>query len=1726
MKKKLSFSSVKSALFFLLFFSLVTAGEVVFEKQFSASGTQEFVIPLKSWGRFSFIVESEQGTSLQLIDRKVGRRSQSGVPGQSNGRIDEYLDKGEYKVVASSSHKGTGKAVLKVVKYTEINSSPEYLVPYKEYAGELNDGQQISYWLYLEKDTTVFFEALGRSVDDVQLWKEGQWRVELNRSNISAYPKKSQPLKGYRVVQKLPAGYYQLTTYAGKSAEWSDSSVAHPFYLKMGAPQIAPAGAGQYTIPAKGYLQFRVSGAMRTAVLSANSLDFMQISVLRFSNSKPNFNRVQSDSIHKKLNEPRCIVRPGRSSGDYIVKVNGKPGDPFTLKTFAEPSKGIRVHSGGDYWISTVHSGSPQDQIGVSGGIVVNTREREIVKLLADTVSGEKQISRRFNLMGSVSLYLWVAEKGKYTFTPGEMKVKCRVERFYLDGADKKPFDFSEKKSIPLEKGLYLISLTPRTKGIATLNVKKASIMGTVMGFVAPEEVAYDQVRASLQIPRITLRSDMSYTLFQNSLSPEISSTIIRELPIDPTQPLSLYLKKGESISIPLTLAERSQLILSDEKGKRYSIALSGKSIKTPALVDGGTHTAKVIAPKTGLFLLQAEPEHRLSSSAPKAFPTGDESPLPIFPTLSPDNVTWLDMKRNETRIYEFEVEEPGIYAFETTGRLRTSLRVRDRFIVKLTERSENGVGRNAALISYLLPGRYQTSVSTLGKSTGRCGLSLKLQDMIDGGTLTELREKRHQVPAGKAISYSVPIGERGEYTLESLGQQGYFKARFDDSDGWPVVLPGSSGEHRLRLTEDEYQFISLPEIKDRLRIARIKRIEEARDFSGKGPHQLPLNRSVSSVWMDGEPVEFSLDIPASVPCNISVTAEFDAVFYDAESGDSVFTTTGSSTRTLATGAYKVSLFPQKEMSNTGYQISVSTDHLVPGQSKYVSQNATIPVSVGKQSLVEIFSQGMNDVAGYLSDSSGLITWNDDATNDWNFKISRVLKPGDYSLRVTGRQGRGSIIKMSVLEDTLHENWQLDTSIALDLEGKTHNVELSADTVPEILVCALDGKSSLGAQIEKKSGEHWKVVGREEGDRIRLSVPTEPGSRYRIGFWSADHLNEQVTAQIGRQSFVDITGEQLKKGVAGVPTPSGSVSYLWYRVSFADSLAHLRFTPGATASFSTMRYTSGSDSCFTVDSENIVPVLGSTLWIGAEFTGSDKQTLAVENVELDKPEYFRLGTADRAFQFPRTDNAVAVVSASMKAGKPQWGSPDTAAPQFYPSEIGVRAGANAGDQTAVHVITDGDDGRMMLWNAASVPGTNAGQAYLSREVYPVVRTGKLKYASWIEELPARSAVKLALPAEFGCRVQVGLPGNSVAVWKRSDGTKTLFASEDELQRVQFSESEGELYLVNRGTAQLCDIECQALPKEYELGRDNRMVHGQFEHYFNTPGEVTIALDSSCKNIDGTSLRYSGSIDRIDWWSREGEVSRALPSGARLVGSGDMLGGFLTIRHGSGWVKVNISEKSESEALWGMAFPEKTPDVLIRPQLSVLKGDTSWFKIYLEKEQHVRLQSRAELVATLKNGMVPLKSYVGMGGLDVDFPLEKGTYTIGVRGLGSSAIAGSELITSIADVLELSDAEPLDVQFAPGQSRLAKFTLNRTSQIGIGVLTNREVLDVELYDSSLKLLGSGQQQFKKLDSGTYYLRLTVPAGEKPAECQIKLVGQNPPSKTPADKIQKFRNLDRE
>src|SRR5205814_1787273 len=109
-----------------------TAASALSRTTVPARGRQEAILTVPAFGRYAVTVASPQGTALQLVDRIAGPGQAQGTTGKTDGRLDVFLDRGEYQIVAFAPEKGSGDAQLKVRGFTERNApEPRLLVELK-----------------------------------------------------------------------------------------------------------------------------------------------------------------------------------------------------------------------------------------------------------------------------------------------------------------------------------------------------------------------------------------------------------------------------------------------------------------------------------------------------------------------------------------------------------------------------------------------------------------------------------------------------------------------------------------------------------------------------------------------------------------------------------------------------------------------------------------------------------------------------------------------------------------------------------------------------------------------------------------------------------------------------------------------------------------------------------------------------------------------------------------------------------------------------------------------------------------------------------------------------------------------------------------------------------------------------------------------------------------------------------------------------------------------------------------------------------------------------------------------------------------------------------------------------------------------------------------------------------------------------------------------------------
>ena len=88
-----------------------------------AKGRQSAMVNVGKFGRYAVLAQSAQGTALQLIDRMAGPGEIAGIAGEQDGRLDLFLNRGDYKIITHAPQTGIGDVKLLVHSYTELHAN-------------------------------------------------------------------------------------------------------------------------------------------------------------------------------------------------------------------------------------------------------------------------------------------------------------------------------------------------------------------------------------------------------------------------------------------------------------------------------------------------------------------------------------------------------------------------------------------------------------------------------------------------------------------------------------------------------------------------------------------------------------------------------------------------------------------------------------------------------------------------------------------------------------------------------------------------------------------------------------------------------------------------------------------------------------------------------------------------------------------------------------------------------------------------------------------------------------------------------------------------------------------------------------------------------------------------------------------------------------------------------------------------------------------------------------------------------------------------------------------------------------------------------------------------------------------------------------------------------------------------------------------------------------------
>ena len=1679
-----------------------------------ASEENETLLHVSSPGRFTIAVHSPGGAALQLVDMQTGPSDIAGAAGTSDGRLDQLLDVGTYKLRVFSAKAATGMVALSLTAFHDAKPPAALPQPGQLISASLADSEQRGFWLTVPDlaggGDNVRIEAAGRALADLRLWRDGRELADLTPEQRRIEPVSGHQMTDLRLVRHVEPGTYLVIAYGGLGLPWTDNDPAQPFYLRAGASGalaegwasgvVGPFGSEVFAWPAvRGTLRLDLPAAAAASLTAGEEIE--EISA-------------KSRSPSVRLGIP--------NKGDGVVELRAAAGQAYTLRMIGLPAPN-QLTQPGTYFVTAVTSGLGGDepppsvllQRFDSPGPV--PKPAAIVASVLPEIGADGGWHARFNLHGETGLLFQSGSGGEMAVRVSGMDVTTQRDRIRV--ADLPP-------------GYFVLDITPKPglEGILDLIVGKPGQTPPLQAALPPDPALPLGVQTLTRGQRLTLTG---------SWGPNIAVGLAaRPVPVALVEgPLTVTLAQGAALSVPVRVAP----------GGRLAVAEVGVGDIPFDRADGpGQVTVAVPAaghPRTVVLSWRREPV----APAPIA------PPRPADRTLAVQAGTpaFFDLARGETRGFTLMVPDGGLYRIETLGRLHTSGRLATPFIASLDHADANGTGQNMLLQSMLRAGRFRVDVTAVD-STGHLGLLASPAPLLAGAALLPGGSVRASLPAGSGVAFPVEIADQApRYRLNVDGLGAPWTGRLEDNEGWPITTPGPLDGIETAARPGHYRLVVAPDAVMRQVVARLTPLTTPVEIVGHGPHALPFEATKTATWREPDLRDqprvpddwrFALAGPAEATLRLG-----EGMVGELRRGDAlVARIVGTFQGRLEAGDYVLAATSLGRNDRLGYTVRLDTREVQPGTVRDMTLPADVAFAIAQARVVSLTTTGTTPVRAELRREDGSVIARYGAReDDWNIAVSRLLPAGRYHLWLTAatapqggavetpplpvyaaipsqppdaedqsdaqpseqmdkddsdddsptprltdgqaaqtgatqgaseshaksqpasradadtdtdadnESGKDDAPKPKValrlaLPESLPEAPAPATDTVLAGQG-VHVLRLAQPVAGSLVVAQALSPASLVLALERQDASGWQTVAIDEGRGPMVASPADTDPRpWRVEVWTVDGGPEPVHLAV--------------RTVAMVAQAAGTVA-LAAQDSMPGPLAVARVKAGASGPMAV----SGGPAGLLAGGwagHRLAPIDGGTVmlpgdqaWLVARAAGPvSVRPLAFPvdtSVSLSLPE-------EMAAPLPAVVAAaghVALWRADSGLGQPGLGG-----------EMGVAA------SSALAMARDG----VVLRNAGDA---EALRLRLTR-LEPSLAPERTPTAPLHLVLPPGGAVPVSLSAGDK-RLAFDLAADTAAIagWKTAHSLVT-WGGAAALSR-DTAGTWTDVLLVNTGPRPApVSLSWQPEPPAQPL-RPGSMI----KRFFGAAGSFEMALDAP----SGSRLGVAGTAG-LTVTSADGLVRR----GRTVTLDGP---GRVSVRHGVGPMAVWVETDTQSP------WPAVAVQAVQAPLHLALSGPAMALGLHQDNPVLLHATTTAPVLIGLKQAGrtdppalfadgAALHRVVAAGPAELRiYPPQDGPLT------GSLELA-AEPIVPIQEGL----GEPVTV--APGGTAVFGFSLSKKATIGVGVRADPDRVGVKLLDGAGSVVGEGVAQLRTLPAGAYMIEAQVAPDAPPSTLRPAVVGITP------------------
>lgn len=1139
----------------------------------------ETLLHVTTPGRFTLSVKSAAGAALQLVDMLTGPSDVAGAAGSQDGRIDELLDVGVYKLVVSSAPGASGAVALEVRPFHDAAPPAALPLPGQPLTATLADGEQRAFWLAVPASGAVRIEAAGRSLADLRLWHDGRELSALQPQVTPIEPTPGHRLTDIRLIGQVEPGTYLAVAYGGRAASWTDNDAGQPFHLRAGLSDALEAG---WTGGEIGPFGSEIYQRSPTTSLLKLELPQPQVAELLAGD--------ESATIARDSREPvaRLLLAPGETSP---VELRGAQGQSFTLRAL-ERITASSLRKPGTYWLSAVAEGAGGDEVPPTLLLLRDDGSTRPARIVADTVPAIGSAAgwrARFNLRGPTTLFAHSLGGPVALRSTGVPVQSNRLED-------------------NLPEGYVAFTLKPQTGALGAVEVTLgAPALAPPLSATLPRDPV-------LPFAVQTLAPGEQFRLIGNTAPKLTIGLSARPAPVVLAEgPLSVTLAALASADIPVAITPGGTLDVTEVGRGRVPYTTRSSAGGILVTVPPADHARTVV-----LAWRQTVPP---APAIPAPTPVNQQADLqagtPVF----------FDLAGQQSASFGLSVATGGLYRIETTGRLRTAGRLGTAFLPEIATGDANGVGQNMLLQTMLRAGRYRVSV-TAEDSAGHAGLTATPAPLLTTAVLQPGGTVRVSLPAGTGAAVPIEVSTAATLHFDVLGLGTPWQGRLEDAQGWPITRPGPLDGIERKMTAGHDRLVIEPAPTARDVVVRLRTIEPPAAIVGHGPHKLPFGAAQSATWREPDSQSaartrdqwvFALEGAAAVTLTLDNTMVGDLRGPGTEPGTGpVRRVVGSWRGTLPPGSYQLDVTSLGRNDRAAYTVALDSTELQPTVSRQVTLPATVPFAIAAPRVVSLTSFGTTPLRAVLRDAGRhVIGRYGPREGDWNIAMSRPLPAGAYTLDLasataptatttdqrdapktadsdaaasddssddaTAQDAQTAASQTASDKVTPGATDVSDTPTASDdsapaptvevrltlppalgpvpaseavatLDGQgVHVLSLASPQNGQLLVVQAQSAADLVVSLERQAGAGWRVVALDQGRTPAVAAPGDADpAAWRVQTWLVDGGSEPVravaravTADAQRPGAVSLAPLDAMAGplaVARVALPAGLAS--------------------------------------------------------------------------------------------------------------------------------------------------------------------------------------------------------------------------------------------------------------------------------------------------------------------------------------------------------------------------------------------------------------------------------------------------------------------------------------------------------------------------------------------------------------------------------------------------------